>query len=562
MDEREEKTMNKINELQEEFMKSLDELETIEENQLVEGTVIQVDSEFVFIDIGYKSEGKIPVSKFDGEVPAVNDKITVFLEKKEGRGGEIIVSKDKADSIKYQSVLKEAFQNDEPVFGKFSKAVKNGLEVELGGSVTGFCPISKAEINKTEDAEKLVGLESGFKILKLERRKLIVSRRDFLKEETDKNREKFFTTIHEGDVVEGAVKSFTSFGAFIDLGGFDGLLHINDMSWGHVSRPKDYVKKGDKIELIVLALDHDDKKINLSLKHFTPDPWLSFSEKYNVEDVIKGKVTKLIEYGAFVEIEEGIEGFVHISELSWVKRIKHPKEVLNVGDEIEAKILDFDIDSQRISLGVKQVLDNPWDSIGDRYQVGQTVTGPVVKITNSGAFVNLEEGIDGFIHVDDLSWTRKIKNPGSVLKQGEDTSFAIIAVDTDERRIRLGLKQLSDDPWSLLSSKYGKNSEIEGVITSITDFGLFVKVEGEIEGLINVHQLPESDEVEDKAEVLAKYKEGDAIKCAVLEISPAKKRLSLSVKALLNNQQRKEISKYIHDGDDDEPTATLADFIK
>ena len=563
MDEREAKEMNtNVENMQEEFMKSLDGMEAIKENQLVSGTVIQVDSEYVFIDIGYKSEGKISTGEFYDNIPNVGDKITVFLIKKEGKNGEIVVSKKKADAMHYWVVVKEAFDNNGSVEGVFTKAVNNGLEVELGNTVKAFCPISKAEIQKTEDSEKLVGVQSGFTILKLEGKKVIVSRRDFLKKEIDKKRDEFFASAKEGDVIEGIVKSFTSFGAFIDLGGFDGLLHINDMSWGHVARPKDYVKRGQKIELIVLALDHKDFKINLSLKHFTPDPWLHFTESYNAEDLVKGKVTKLIDFGAFVEIEEGIEGFVHISELSWVKRIKHPKEILSVGDKIEAKILDFDIDTQRISLGVKQVLDNPWDTMDAKYSVGKQITGPVVKITKAGAFVNIEEGIDGFIHVDDLSWTKRVKNPGSVLKAGEDVTLAIISVNKEERRIRLGMKQLSDDPWDSLSSKYSKGDILDGVISTKTDFGLFVKVEGDIEGLISVHQLPESEEKEDPAAIMESYKEGAEIKCAILDINPSRKRLSLSVKALLKSQQRKDMAKYIHDDKDENTTATLADFIK
>lgn len=548
----------------EEFEKSIDNMGIISENELVEGVVIQIDSDYVYISIGYKSDGRIPVAEFNGNLPKINDKITVFLEKKEGRGGELLLSKTKADEMAYQVVLQEAYKNNSPVYGKIIKAIPNGLEVELGGAIKAFCPASKADINKVDELEKLVNVESGFKILKYEKRKLIVSRRDFLKERADANREKFFASVHEGDVVDGIVKSFTSFGAFIDLGGFDGLLHINDMSWGHVARPKDYVKKGDKIELIVLALDTNDKKINLSLKHFTPDPWLSFSEKFNEGDIVKGKVTKLIDYGAFVEIEQGIEGFVHVSELSWVKRLKNPKEVLSIGDEIEAKILDFDIESQRISLGVKQVLDNPWEKIEENYHVGQIITGPVVKITNSGAFVQLQEGIDGFVHVEDLSWTRKIKNPASILKVGEERSFSVVSIDPQEQRIRLGVKQLSDDPWEVLSTGYGRGSEISGEITSKTDFGLFVKVVGDIEGLINVHQLADADLKgnEDNPEAaMAKYNVGDTIKCAILDINPEKKRLSLSIKALITNQQRNEISKYLQDDGDEEGTATLADFL-
>lgn len=557
---------NKISDDTSIFQKAVAEMVSFEEGQLISGKVVQIDSDFVYLDINYKSEGKIPISEFKTDLPKKGETLTVVFEKKEDRNGNVLVSKSKADSISYRSVLKNAYANNEHVFGKFVRVVPNGIEVELGGSSTiGFCPASKADNSKVEDLSKLIGIESGFKILKLEQRKLILSRRDYLKEVSDANRDNFFNTQKEGDVVEGIVKSFTSFGAFIDLGGFDGLLHINDMSWGHVSRPKEYVKKGDKIELIVLALDKEQKKINLSLKHFTPDPWLSFSDKYHIDDVVKGRVTKMIDYGAFVEIENGIEGFVHVSELSWVKRLKHPKEVLSIGEEIEAKILEFDIENQKISLGVKQILDNPWDTIEERYKVGQVITAPVIKTTNSGAFVRLEDGIDGFVYIDDLSWTKKIKNPSSVLKVGESYSFAIISVDPNERRIRLGVKQLTNDPWENLVNNYSKYSEITGEIISKTEFGLFVKVDGDIEGLISINQLAEADlkgNENNPEAAMANYTVGDKITCAVLDINEEKKRLSLSIKALVSSEQRKEMSKYLHTENDNEPTATLGDFIK
>lgn len=558
---------NKITDDESIFQKAIDSMVSFEEGSLITGKVIQIDSDYVYLDIGYKSEGKIPISEFNKELPKLGDSLKVIFEKREDRGGSVLVSKTKADSLGYKAVLKDAFATNAPVFGKFTKVVNNGLEVTLGDSSTtvGFCPASKADDSKVEDLATLLGVESGFKILKMEQRKLILSRRDFLKEVSEANRNKFFETQKEGDVVEGVVKSFTSFGAFIDLGGFDGLLHINDMCWGHVAKPKEYVKKGDKIELIVLALDREQKKINLSLKHFTPDPWLTFSEKYHIGDIVKGKVTKLIDYGLFVEIESGIEGFVHISELSWAKRVKYANELFSSGDQIEAKILDFDIENQKISLSIKQILDNPWTTVGERYHVGQVVDAPVIKITNSGAFVKLEDGIDGFCYVEDLSWTKKIKNISSVLKVGETHQFAIIAVDPIEQRIRVGVKQLSDDPWENLANKYSKYSEITGQIISKTDFGLFVKVEGDIEGLIGINQLGEADlegNENNPEQAMAKYNVGDQITCAVLDINQEKKRLSLSIKALVSSEQRKEMSKYLHFENDDEPTATLEDFIK
>ncbi len=334
------------------------------------------------------------------------------------------------------------------------------------------------------------------------------------------------------------------------------------MSWGHVTRPKEYVKKDQKIELKVIKLDPEKQKINLSLKHFTPDPWTIFENKYAVDDIVKGKVTKLVDFGAFIEIEEGIEGLVHISELSWVKRVKHPDEVLSIGDEVETKILGYDLESGRVSLGLKQVLQNPWDSIEDTFPIGHRLKAKIVKITNAGAFVELSEGIDGFLHVDDLSWTRRVKNPGSILKTGEEIEVAIIDVDKTAHRIRLGVKQLSDDPWNYLRQNFPKNSPIDGEITNITDFGVFVKVIGGIEGLVSKYNLvePGADDNRDE-DYLSRFKTGQKVKALVTEINPKTQRLSLSIKDYEKNIQRKELSKYIHD-EDGESTATFGDFLK
>ena len=384
----------------------------------------------------------------------------------------------------------------------------------------------------------------------------------YLENEISAKKEKFFSETEVGSVITGEVKSFTSFGAFIDLGGFDGLLHINDMSWGHVTRPKDYVKKDQKIELKVIILDPAKQNINLPLKHFTPDPWTIFETKYAVDDIVKGKVTKLVDFGAFIEIEEGIEGLVHISELSWVKRVKHPDEVLSIGDEVETKILGYDLESGRVSLGLKQVLQNPWDSIEDTFPIGHRLKAKIVKITNAGAFVELSEGIDGFLHVDDISWTRRVKNPGSILKTGEEIEVAIIDVDKTAHRIRLGVKQLSDDPWNYLRQNFPKNSSIDGEITNITDFGVFVKVIGGIEGLVSKYNLvePGADDNRDE-DYLSRFRTGQKVKALVTEINPKTQRLSLSIKDYEKNIQRKELSKYIHD-EDGESTTTFGDFLK
>ncbi len=546
--------------LQEEYLKSLDHLE---EGQLVEGSVIQIGDENVFIDVGYKSEGKIPIEEFS-ELPAVGDKVPVVLVTKEGRGGQVVVSKRKADVKVFWKNLRDAFNEQQPVEGTFSKSIKGGFEVDLGYDVTGFCPLSKTDVYRVNDPEEYVGKKANFIIDRLysdNKIKIVLSRRAWLEKETAMRRQEFFDTVQIGDDVTGVVKSFTSFGAFIDLGGFDGLLHINDMSWGHVTRPKDYVVKGEEIKLKVIRLDYDEQKINLSLKHFTPNPWTTFEDKYDVDDVVQGKVTKLTDFGAFIELEEGIEGLAHISELSWVKRIKHPKEILSPGDEVETKILGYDLEQERISLGLKQVLPNPWDTIDVHYPVGKHLKRKVKKLTNSGAFIELEEGIDGFLHVEDMSWTKRIRNPSSLLNEGDEVEVVVIEIDKENRRIRLGMKQLSDDPWKSLANSYPKGSVIEGVVTSITDFGIFVRVEGDIEGLVGKAHIAEPGSEEDEDAVLKKYNEGDEIKALVLDVSPSKQRLSLSIREYIRNQQRAEMSQYIHD-DSEEGTVTLGDMLK
>ncbi len=547
--------------LQEEYLNSFNDLE---EGQLIDGTVIEISTESVFIDVGYKSEGKIPIDEFEVK-PKIGDTVSVVLVHKEGKSGQVIVSKEKADAKVFWKDIKIAFQEKTPVSGKFIRSNKGGFEVDLGHDIIGFCPLSKTDIVRVENPEDYIGKESKFIFERLysdNKLKIVVSRRNYLEREIAEKKAKFFAETELDSVVTGKVKSFTSFGAFIDLGGFDGLLHINDMSWGHVTRPKDYVKKDQNIELKVIKLDPENQKINLSLKHFSPDPWSVFEEKYAVDDVVKGKVTKLSNFGAFIEIEEGIEGLVHISELSWVKRVKHPSEVLAIGDEVETKILGYDLESGRVSLGLKQVLDNPWDNIEETFPVGHRLKSKIVKLTNAGAFVELTEGIDGFLHVDDLSWTKRIKNPGSMLKVGDEIEVSILSLDKTAHRIRLGYKQLTDDPWNYLRKNFPKNSPIDGEITNITDFGVFVKVIGDIEGLVSKYNLvePGADDSRDE-DYLSRFKVGQKVKALITELNPKTQRLSLSIKDYEKSIQRKEISKYIHD-EEDESTATFGDFLK
>jgi small subunit ribosomal protein S1 len=549
--------------LQEEYLKSIDSLE---EGQLIDGTVIQVTPEQVFVDVGCKSEGKIPISEFK-ELPKVGDIVSVVLVMKENKHGEVVVSKQKADVKQLWKNLRQAFQDKTPVEGTITKVVKGGFEVSLSADISAFLPISQSDSQKVDRPEKLIGLKCNFYIERLYsdgKANIVVNRRKYLEESITKNRDAFFEEVQIGDVVKGAVKSFTSFGAFIDLGGFDGLLHINDMSWGHVTRPKDFVKKGQEIELKVIRLDPEEKRINLSLKHFTEDPWLHFEEKYHVNDVVKGKVTKLADFGAFIELEEGIEGLVHISEFSWTKKINKPSDVVTIGDDVECMVLGYDIQAGRVSLGLKQVQDNPWDTIAEKYPVGTKLNKKVVKITNAGAFVELEEGIDGFLHADDLSWTKKVRHPGSELSVDQEIDVIVVENDPESHRIRLGVKQLTENPWVQFAKDHKPGSTLEGEIVSIVDFGIFVRAEGGIEGLINKANLSDNRD-EAFEEAVKKYTVGDKISVYVVDVNTERQKVAFSVREFKKKMQREEMSQYMavnNTEDDGDAYNPFADLLK
>ncbi|MCL2381543.1 MAG: 30S ribosomal protein S1 [Treponema sp.] len=545
--------------LQEEYLKNLEHLE---EGQMIDGHVIQVTSDQVFINIGYKSEGKISIEEFS-EIPKEGDLVQVILVNKENKYGEVIVSKQKADAKVFWKNLRQAFQDKLPVEGSIERIVKGGFDVNLGGDIRAFLPISQSDVQKVEKPEKLLGLKTRFYVERLysdNKVNVVVTRRKCMEEEAEKKRNEFFANIQIGADITGVVKSFTSFGAFIDLGGFDGLLHINDMSWGHVNRPKDFVKKGQEIELKVIRIDPSEKRINLSLKHFAEDPWVNFEKKYNVNDVVKGKVTKLTDFGAFIELEEGIEGLAHISEFSWIKKIHKPSEIVNIGDEVECMILGYDLQAGRVSLGLKQVTANPWTTIDEVYPVGTRLARKVVKITNVGAYIQLDEGIDGFLHGDDISWTRKIKHPGSELQTGQEVEVMILSVDKDNRNIRLGVKQLSEDPWKHFAETYEPGMSVEGEVSSITDFGVFVRVPGGIEGLIHKSNLSENRE-ESPEDALKKYREGDKIKAIVVEVHPDKQKVAFSIREYQKKAQQDDISHYMP-SDEASDSYTLGDFLK
>jgi small subunit ribosomal protein S1 len=566
MDESEaQKSVNTVDktqqmQLQEEYLKPLDQLE---EGMLVDGKVVQVTPDQVFIDVSLKSEGKIPIGEFK-EIPKVGDTVAVILVMKENKYGEVIVSKQKADLMLFWKNLRTSFKDHSPIEGTIEKLVKGGYDVNLGADARAFLPISQADAQKVEKPEKLLGIRSKLYIERLysdNKINIVVNRRKWLEEEIEQKRNDFFNNTQIGDNVTGSVKSFTSFGAFIDLGGFDGLLHINDMSWGHVTRPKDFVKKGQEIHLKVIRIDPSERRINLSLKHFTDDPWVHFEDKYHVNDVVKGRVTKLTEFGAFIELEEGIEGLAHISEFSWVRKIQKPDDILHIGDEVECMILGYDLQAGRVSLGLKQVTTNPWNEIDEKYPVGARLRRKVVKITNVGAFIELEEGIDGFLHGDDISWTKKIKHPGSELEIGQEIEIMVIGIDGENRSVRLGIKQLSEDPWQNFAAAYKAGSLVEGEVSSVTDFGIFVRVPGGIEGLIHKSNLVENRE-ENPDEALKKYAIGDSIKAVVIELQSDKQKVAFSIRDYQKKMQRDEISRYMAEEESADSTYTLGDILK
>ena len=541
---------------------SINKMEPVEDGANVKGVVVQVTEDTVFVDVNCKSEGKIPVSEFAGELPKVGDEITVYLVSQFGKNGPV-VSKLRADEKRLWEEFKVAVDAKTPVEGTIASLTKGGYTVNLGGGISAFLPISQSDSQKVEKEEKLLGLKSKFYVERLYsngKRNVVVNRRKYLEEQMNTNRDKFFETVKIGDTVKGTVKSFTSFGAFIDLGGFDGLLHINDMSWGHVTRPKDFVKKGQEIELKVIRLDSEGKRINLSLKHFSEDPWVHFEEKYHVNDVVKGKVTKLTDFGAFIELEEGIEGLAHISEFSWTKKINKASDMVKEGNEVECMILGYDIQAGRVSLGLKQVTANPWDSIAEKYPVGTKLSGKVVKITNSGAFVQIEEGIDAFLAGEDLSWTKKIKHPGSEIKVDQELDVVVTECDIENHRIRVGVKQLTDNPWKAFAAEYKVGGTLEGEVTSINDFGIFVKAPNGIEGLVNKANLSDDREVPFE-EAVKKYNVGDKVNVYVVSIDVEKERVAFSVKEYKKAQDRAEISQYMSSSNDD-GAYTIGDSLK
>ncbi len=503
----------------------------LDEGTIVAGEVVKVDKDYVLVDVNFKSEGQIPVSEFtepDGTVAVkVGEKVDVFVARKNEAEGTIYLSRDKAKRMQLFDKLEELQEKDGEAIGRIIRRIKGGYTVDLGG-VEAFLPGSHVDLRPVPDMDALVNQEYNFKILKINRRRsnVIVSRRVLLEEMRSEQRDKLLGTLEDEQVVVGKVKNITEYGVFIDLGGLDGLLHITDMSWKRIKHPKEMVQLGDELELKILSFDREAQKVSLGLKQLVPDPWENIADKYPADSRFTGIITNLADYGAFVELENGVEGLVHISEMSWTRKLRHPSQMVKVGDEVEVIVLGVDPDKKRISLGMKQISPNPWDVVAEKYPEGTVLEGAIKNITEFGVFIGIEEGIDGLIHVSDISWTKKIRHPSEVYKAGDAVQAKVLTVDKENEKFTLGVKQLTEDPWTQVPAKYPVGQMINGTVTNITDFGLFVEVEEGIEGLVHVSEISRK-KIKSPSEI---YKEGDTIEAKVIHVSADERRLGLSIK--------------------------------
>ncbi len=530
-------------------------LKTLEEGQILRGTVIDITPDHVTVDVGYKSEGQIPMQEFlkrDKKVDVkIGDRIDVFLEKKESEEGLLTLSKEKADKITVWREISRSCREGEVIEGEIVGKVKGGLSVDIG-RIRAFLPGSQVDLKPIRNLDALIGQRFKFKVIKFNRKRnnIVLSRRVLLEEERKQLREETLKNLKEGDIVEGTVKNLTDYGAFVDLGGMDGLLHITDISWGRIGHPSEKLSVGDRVKVKVLHFDQEKQKVSLGLKQAFPDPWESAPQKYPMGLRTKGKVVNVTDYGVFVELEEGLEGLVHISELTWSKKMKHPSKVARVGDTVEVMVLDCDPVKRRISLGMKQIEPNPWAVIEEKYPVGTKVVGRVKTVTDFGIFIGFDEGVDGLVHVSEMSWTKKIKHPGELYKKGQQVEAVVLNIDRANERFSLGIKQLTPDPWKDVSRRYRKGDVVAGKVTNVTDFGAFVELEEGIEGLVHVSEISR-EKVERPSDVL---RVGDTLSAVVLHIDPHERRIGLSIKGLKERTEKAEVAKYISDQGPASPT--------
>jgi small subunit ribosomal protein S1 len=497
---------------------------SFQEGGVIEGTVVAIENDGVIVDVGYKSEAIIPQEEFTAEAFStvkVGDHLTLFLEELEDTDGNLLLSKEKADKIKVWQEIEDVYKNDGVIDGKVISQIKGGLIVDIG--VKAFLPGSQIDFRPIRDLGSLIGKTVSLKIVKMSPRRgnIVVSRRAFLEKNREQKRNSVLSSLADGQVVEGVVKNITDYGAFIDLGGIDGLLHITDIAWSRVGHPSERFRVGEKLSVVVLKYDKETSRVSLGLKQRTPDPWKTVDTRYAVGTKVPGKVVSVVDYGVFVEVEPGVEGLVHVSDLAWVRDVKHPSKMVNVGDIVEAIVLNIDRKARKLSLGLKQAEANPWDQMEEKYPPGASVSGKVKSITDFGVFVGLEERIDGLIHISDISWTRHIKHPSDVFKKGQDVDAVILKVDREKGRISLGFKQLTADPWQDISTRLPIGSPVQGVVSKQTDFGFFVELEEGIEGLVHVSEADGGADV---------YPVGKTVHARVIRLDPVERKIALSLR--------------------------------
>jgi len=535
---------NEFGEMEESFADLFESsLKELVPGNVVKGTIVQVNDDSVVVDVGGKSEGLIPIHEFRDEKGQlsqeihVGDTFDVFIESTENENGLISLSKAKADRQKVWNSLEEEMV----IQGRIVNRVKGGLSVDIG--VNAFLPGSQVDLRPVRNLDKLLGQTCDFKIIKLNKRRgnIVLSRRALLEEKRDIMRHDTLQSLQEGQVMEGIVKNLTDYGAFIDLGGIDGLLHITDISWGRVNHPSERLTVGEKIKVKVLKYDPEKERVSLGLKQLVPDPWLDVEKKYEVNNRVTGKVVSLTDYGAFVELEEGVEGLIHVSEMSWTKRIKNPSKILNLGEEVEAVVLALDTGNRRISLGLKQIEPNPWDVIGEKFPPGTIIEGQVKNITDFGVFVGVEEGIDGLVHISDISWTKRVKHPSEFFKKGDTVKAVVLNIDRENERFSLSIKHLTPDPWSTILQRYKPGTGVRGKVTSVTDFGIFLEIEEGIEGLIHVSEISKEklDSPKDFAEV------GKELEAVVLNVDSGERKIALSIKQLEDHKEKANVESYL-----------------
>ncbi|SCY87213.1 30S ribosomal protein S1 [Desulfoluna spongiiphila] len=545
----------------EDFLKLYEEsFKSFSEGELAIGKIIAVDKDYVLVDVGYKSEGLISIHEFkneNGEVNvAIGDEVEVMVELWDEEEERVVLSKDKAAKIKVWEKIKEIYDAEGTVEGVIASRVKGGFSVDVG--LQAFLPGSQADLRPIRNLDEMVGKSYTFKVLKYNRKRsnIVLSRRVILEEEREKTRSKTLETIEEGKVMDGVVKNITEYGVFVDLGGVDGLLHITDISWGRVKHPSELFSVGDNITVKILSFDLEKERVSLGMKQLSEDPWASAAAKYPVGSKVGGRVVSLTDYGVFVELEEGIEGLVHVSEMSWTRKIRHPSKIISVGEEIEAIVLDIKPDNRRISLGMKQVAENPWEVISDKYPVGTIIEGKIKNITDFGLFIGIDDEIDGLVHISDISWTKRIKHPSEVYKKGDVVQAVVLDIDKQSERFSLGIKQIQEDPWKSVGERYAVGTEINGTVTNVTDFGVFVELEEGIEGLVHVSEISK----EKIKTPVGTYNVGDSLVAKVMNINSDERRIGLSIKRLEMEDDKAILSEYISNSK--KPTSDFGEILR